>query len=390
MNSVGIIEALLQSARTMYPDTYAFYILDQIMNNPSEEGRRLWQRVLDYLHSEREKMNTYNQLADVHKHVKPYRNTNEYPFINRKHRHKYFIPREVNGKIEYDIYYGNYYTTKTLSDDEYNLLSEDDKVNCSKYENDNKWHLLLQTKNKVATIRDDNTIEFTKNTGNLHQGERGYLFKIFGGYILSNVRQGGVVWYKYINGERRTVPLFEGLRVNIDTLEAHESSKYEIITRVVNRGSSSEMLKEYENVFKLAETVYKVMDRETYIMQARQILLEHNIDAEHSYFYSGHVQELLEQKISMIADPIAYFLLRPMLASYHVRNAVSSGRFSSWFVSEPIDLYVQTKRDIVRDLYKQHNTFKSQIIPCTEYRIPNSHWDIEVMQNGKLVEQYGG
>lgn len=338
-------------------------------------------------------MTLYEEFLDILKNVKPYRGTNEYPFWKRTQRYKYFIPREVNGKIEFDIHYGNRYSNMEISDAQYQKLSAEQQLDWTQNTHGvPSWYKLMTHKNKLLTLRDDNTVEFTHENW-LHQGERGYLSDIIGGWVHSDVKRGGVIWSHNRNGNKLQLPIFHGLRVNPYTLEVHPDSKYEIIHRRIDRKESKQLLDKYSDMFKLLDVMFKTMDRPTFIMQAQSIAQEHNLlrdSGPSSYAYidmleSIKVEEELYKKIT--DDPVAYFIVKSISDNYQIRNAVTSGYFSSWYYAQPLDIYSQTRKNVVNKLYKEHDTFKKVSIPCEQLYIPTSVWGIEILVNGEPVNQ---
>ena len=338
-------------------------------------------------------MTLYEQFSDILKNVKPYRGTNEYPFWKRTQRYKYFIPREVNGKTEFDIYYGNRYENVHISNNDYHKLSAEEQQDWTHNGlGTYSWQKLITHKNKLLTLRDDNTVQFVHQNW-LHQGERGYLANIIGGWVHSDVKRGGVIWTHGREGITKRLPIFNGLRVNPYTLEVHPDSRYEIIHRKIDRKEGNELLDKYSDMFKLLDVMFKTMDRPTFIMQAQSIAREYNLIHDtntNTYSYIDMMESIkVEEALykNMTDDPVAYFIVKSMADNYQIRNAVTSGYFSSWYYSEPIDIYYQVRKSVVNQLYKEHDTFKKVSIPCEQLYIPASIWGIEILVNGKPVSQ---
>ena len=150
----------------------------------------------------------YQRLLKISETQKPYRKSeSRYPFSDRRYGYKHFFKQEVNGVPEFVLCYG--------------------------YDN----HGGID-KNQFARIRSDNSIEFIRVEPFMYQGLRMIMsaFHYRNGYFRSSVRHGGIIYNKLIDeheGIWRIIPIFKGLRMNMDTLEIHDSCKYTFTKKTI-------------------------------------------------------------------------------------------------------------------------------------------------------------
>lgn len=340
--------------------------------------------------------NLYEWLQQREANEKPWRGTNEYPISKRTHRHKYFKVNEENGKKVYDVYYGSSYNRVDISNEDHTKLTAQEKQEYQLYPNysntgisnvNQVWTKWVTSPNKMLTIHDDNTVEFVKDSDWLHQGERGYLSQFVRALVKCESRRGGAIIYRW--HDKKYIPVFKGLRISPDTLQPHPNSNYEIIIRRVARSQASEMLSKYENMFKVAETMCGVMDRDTFLQQTIDTMKDNGLD-NNGWYYGNDVKEAIDKGMELLdTDPAGAFMLFAHGFQNHTfRQAVRNGQFNSWNHEDTFTIMHDTKKKLLRKLYKDYDTFTKTVFESKLQTYPSSVWGVELVVNGKQVEQY--
>ena len=333
----------------------------------------------------------YIGLKQIHETAKPYRNTNNYPYYDRNHRHKYFIPVEVNGEVEYHMHYYWKWTEQHMSVADFEQAKEHMGVRelekWHQYTVDNDvpipyWRKWYRADSPFGIIRSDNSIEFV--TEDFHQGLRMHLTDMTGKYFMRDCKSGGTIMVNHYYAPRQTYkrPMFMNMRVDLDTLEPHESSRYTIDIKTLDRKKSNELFKLQESKFNLLETFYKAMDEESFINDIKDIIKEFDEAQPNAHGHSA-----LQHKAIDLWDT------NPVESS--MMSIIGKGIYNIyWGVRgdklryQPIEFFKCFKRKFRKDLQKTSDIFNKQRYWDFDAYYPTSNWDIELRDsNGNLLKQ---
>ena len=340
----------------------------------------------------------YNRLLEIYKAERNYRGTNEYPYDFRNHRYKYFIPQEVNGKIEFQICYWYEWSRVFMTPTEFH----EKKGSMSKRELD-KWSLTTDdnanqvfrkytnTPRPLGIVRDDNTFEFTIDE-ELSQGDR-YMLSQGKGYFQRSCRHGGTIWVDNEGGwdnraNFKRMPIFKGLRIYMDTMKPHESSIYTTSRKRIDRKKAKVALTEYDTAFTLCETMYKVISPDTFIEDFKATLKEYDSREDKTDKWWSW-----EQKLKLIPIARELFKSDPMGASYLYLKAFGSGHIDYYehntspsLSLTPINFYRGVRNKLVKQIYVEHDAFTREIFTHEE-TMPSSTWAVDVKVNNQLVKR---
>lgn len=335
---------------------------------------------------------SYNRLMWICKNTKPYRNTNEYPYSDRHHRYKYFIPVEVNGKIEFKVHY--YWGSEEIrySMEEFERFSHTlSKIQREKYyryessvENgDIPYMSKFLTKHRpFGVVRDDNTIEILSDR--MGQGDRMIISEQLGvkAYFMQESSSGGVIFTDRYSQANRTLkrPAFKGMRFNITTGELHESSRYKINVKVVDRKKSNELLKEHKDKLAMLKMFYNTTDVATMSADMKGVITKEEMDK--SIDYLQRAREIWE------SDPVAssyYYML-----GYYVGNAYWALRYDNQ-LNPPSLIYKALITKIKKDLQGNSDIFTKHSYWDFDNMYPTARWGLEItdMQGNQLKQIQG-
>ena len=336
----------------------------------------------------------YERLKRITETQKPYRGTTDkYPFSDRKHNYKYFVPVEVNGEIEYHVGYYHKWYTDDMTGDEFNARKDSmDKKELKQWRERTEWDSNARTykpsgeyvrdyKNaKVDLIvRSDNTVEIVTN--NFHQGMR----MIFSAYSYSNgvfqssVNHGGIIYTWTELGVTKTIPIFKGMRFNMDTKEIHPSAGYLATYRTVDRKLSKEAMNLYKDKLNGAFAFITCMDKESFREDIDSVTKELIPDNITSYYWGSESQNKAEK----LADSI--FFEKPVEAIYLYMKSFHVGYYLS-SMAHPSDWIKVFKKKFAKYIHAKHETFSKEYLTHLE-NFKSSQWNIDVTVNGKLVER---
>lgn len=334
----------------------------------------------------------YERLKRITETQKPYRGTTDkYPFSDRNHNYKYFYPREVNGEIEYHVGYYHKWESDSMTTEEFDAKkSSMDKKELGKWREQTQWD--SNARQHVPTglyerdiknpkvdliIRSDNTVEIV--TDNFHQGMR----MIFSAYSYSNgVFQSsnahdGVIYGWRQDGVDRRIPIFKGMRFNMDTREIHPSAQYLVTYRNVNRTKSKEAMNIYRDKLNMAFAFMNVMDREQFENDKESVYAELVSDSNH--WWSKDTTE----KAQTTANEI--FFDRPVEAIYLYMKTMHCGYYLSR-LAHPSDWIRVFKKRFTKFIQLRHDTFDKEYITHLE-PFKSSTWNMDITVNGKMVER---
>jgi hypothetical protein len=336
----------------------------------------------------------YERLKRITETQKPYRGTTDkYPFSDRKHNYKYFVPVEVNGEIEYHVGYYHKWYTDDMTGDEFNARKDSmDKKELKQWHEKSEWDSNARAYQNTGTyernfknpkvdliVRSDNTVEIVTN--NFHQGMR----MIFSAYSYSNgvfqssVNHGGIVYGRRDNGVDIRLPIFKHMRFNMDTMQVHPSAHYIATYRTVDRKLSKEAMNLYKDKLNGAFAFITCMDKESFREDIDSVTKELIPDNITSYYWGSQSQNKAEK----LADSI--FFEKPVEAIYLYMKSFHVGYYLS-SMAHPSDWIKVFKKKFAKYIHAKHETFSKEYLTHLE-NFKSSQWNIDVTVNGKLVER---
>lgn len=343
---------------------------------------------------------TYAELTKQTKAEKPYRGTtNKYPLEKRAYSHKNFQAVERDGKIDYDIYYGDWWEKKTITRAEWLRLLPSERSawegewvsgtrTVAGHRSTESFIRWVTHSHRLAIVRDDNTIEFTAQL--LGQGHRKLFSDLMGGYMSTSSKHGGVIYVKPIRYEESIViPIFKGLRLDLTTLKPHDSTDYTITKRVVNRKAAKDMMSEHQNFLKFSETMFKTMTTESFRSQLKEMREEVEAKCEHDTWWRGLDDACISRADELItSDPIGAAMLYMLGWDIGFTRSMSmdygNGRESDEIVNMS---YQYMKKRYCKEMYSKNDAiFNKEVIKWPN--LPSTTWAMEVTVNDKEVERY--
>ena len=298
----------------------------------------------------------YQRLLKISETQEPYRGSeNRFPFSDRKYGHKYFLKDVVDGVPQFRLCY---YYRKDLSEP-----------------------------NVFGIVRSDNTIEFDVSSRYMHQGLRqimsASLYK--NGYFRSSIKHGGIIYSNRLDEENniwRVIPIFRGLRMNINTLEIHESSKYTFVKKTLSREKSKALLAEYENAYKVAEVMYVNLEQDKISDIIKEIGREYFPkywveNGNYGYLDIDNPKEVMDKADEILkSSPFDSFIL--------YINAVNL----YWKYSSDIkENYNRAKKKIYKVIQKNNDVFNVKEFDYTQ-NISSSAWGLDIKVNNNFVYRY--
>jgi hypothetical protein len=334
---------------------------------------------------------SYESLKWVHENNKPYRGTDKYPITHRAHSYKHFVPQVVDGRTEYHVYYSWNWRDLDITNAEYDKLNISEQKNyVRKWGSTTHWTKWEKVANKIGIVRDDNTFEFVAN--NLHQGIRHFLTRQFRSNVYADCKRGGVILHNRYDGI--FVPIYRGMVVDATSFKPVKD--YEVIIRRVSRKDGKSALKQYEDFLKLAGTMAKASDRKQFLLDmADEVRRALGNDKVNRWISPQEAESLIKIAMDNVnTDEYGAMLMLCYADNVGwVRSAVekvasnlSWGAYSSDAMT-PESWFDLMKTKFSRKIYKEHDTFTKTVYKYGD-RYPQSTWGVEVLVDGKEVDQY--
>jgi hypothetical protein len=350
----------------------------------------------------------YERLERIVQIEKPFRgNVNRYPIGNRKHNTKCFYQRHEGDAVVFDVTYGYKYERNLITNEEYDTLmlaganEETDRIRktpkwdtnadgWSKTEFD--YYTYSNPPNVLGTVRPDNTFEFNEEN-TYHQGERHVLSTWSRGYFTNDSRRGGLIYRVGYNPINAVMPIWKGMRVDCETMRPTQD--YQVFTKQVDRKASKELMAPYKDFYTTAEVMFKAMDWATFIRVAGDVHTQYKPETNkendhHAFNLYGSIAERVKDT-SPIDAAILFMLqmdngnLRWDTLSYLRDGNVRTSRGHE----SPEELFINMKRSINKFIYRAHQETFKRVEHTAGAPFPAGDWGVEVIVDGKQVEQYG-
>ena len=188
----------------------------------------------------------YAKLNEIHKSVAPIRGHKVYPLGFRKYSARHFAPRDDGS---YELWYWNL-SSKNVTRETY-----------------------PEKLSPLAVVHPDNTIEITTTRTmyqsdywmlNVGMGDRDLWQSPRNGNPLigTSVKYGGE-YLQYAN--QRRLPLFKGMRWNLDTGKFHDDHGFTVRKWVVDRKLSDGIRKRYADQIKACKVIVRQFDEKSFI-----------------------------------------------------------------------------------------------------------------------------
>lgn len=298
----------------------------------------------------------YARLLRISENQEPYRGSeNRFPINERRYGHKYFLKEIVDGVPQFKL--------------------------CYWYRNDP-----VTEPNVFGIVRSDNTIEFAVDGHYMHQGLRQIMSgNYYKGYFSSSIRHGGIIYSKKVDEENntwKTIPIFKGLRMNIDTMEIHESSKYTFVKKTINRQKSKAVLDKYENAYKVAEVMFINLDKDKLYDITKEIGREYFPECwvengNYSYINIDDPKKVMAKADEILeSSPFDSFMLYINAMSIWWRHR-----------DDMKECFTKAKKKIYKAMQKNKDVFDVKEFDHTQSLV-GSEWGVDVKVNGNLVHRY--
>ena len=334
---------------------------------------------------------TYDRLKTITESNKPYRgSTNRYPFQYRHQSSKYFFAEVVDGKTEYHVVYGKKWFEVEVSKEEHDKAYALNDGQEWRYRRRGNVYVKQDiAPDVILIVRDDNTVEFTADA--LHQGTRYFLTQNVRGYFEANCKLGGAVYRKTEYGGGSTnIPIFKGLRVDAQTMEVHESSKYEVRLPRVDRKKSKQAVAKYELPLMIARTMLTMMDFNAFANELKEATEEMNEAFKDANSWQKDVRAQMQQYAlaNMDSDPLRSVTLSMVAFDISHARSIASG-WTKGFVSgyTQLNMYDAVITKMKKQTYLKDDTFTYDVVKSGE-SLTSCGWKTKLFVNGKETKQY--
>lgn len=216
----------------------------------------------------------------------------------------------------------------------------------------------------MGYVHSDDTFEFT-NTRNWasYNCKQDVLNRLFDAFWLTRLsREGGMVLIKrdfHTRMPDRSVQyiVFDGLRVNIKTLELHPSSNHYVEATYLDKKLTKALRSKYEDEFKAARAFIMAANMETLRQDS------HNIK-------SVYERDIYEKFVSYIWKELTVRSFRNSAVSY--LNNVLEEQKTTWFD--------RAKKKILEGIYLEEKPFKTRYLQAGE-RLPTGNWGFKIVKH---------
>lgn len=328
----------------------------------------------------------YKRLLSVAHSVPPYRGTtNRFPTANRRDNNKYFLMGEEDGEKIFNIVYGDRYVRKDITKEEHDEYLAQGKAAGHSSASD-VYYTWEKAPNFMGIVRPDNSYEFTGST--YAQGEHYFLSKCSQGWFNTDSRRGGMLYRPKAGNRTKMYPIYRGMKMDCETMLPLEEDIV-ITGRKVYRKAGKDLLKRYEDFYKICEVMCKNMNSETFEETATSIYNEYKpIEGGWDWMKDTEMAFALADSLIHQAPFDALIMYALALDVYGMRWTVRHGAVHAVVNTVPMNAFEATKRKLNKYLYTQNeNVFNPMQYAMGDY-LPASEWGYTITVGGEEVEQY--
>jgi hypothetical protein len=153
---------------------------------------------------------------------------------------------------------------------------------------------------------------------------------------------------------------------------------FSVFVKNVDRSKSKALVKSYEKLFKVSETMFKAMDHASFKASAREVIT----DIDNYVCNWGKTDELFTKGFGLIEES-PFDAMTYMILGLNINYCLSTLAHNEY---EPHALYVSAKKSILKELYRRNPIFTEREFKAGE-TYPASTWGITLRVDGKEVEQ---
>jgi hypothetical protein len=243
----------------------------------------------------------------------------------------------------------------------------------------------------MGTARSDNTYEFhmSSNRSSYGNGEAALMSRLTPGSIRSCSTLGGCVYTnKYSDNFqviRHEYPVFEGMRVNMRDGSIHESSKFVLETKIINRKESKKYRAPHENMFKVADAMFKAMNQDDIKLEIGDHVLAYK-----AMSFDTEEQAIEDYALQNINDPVGTIMRLAVVNNY---TACHSSWWSRSRVQFDKALMVKAmKVNFYEYIYQREEVNNPNIFVWKQTlpgeKLPTASWGQRITVNGVVVKRY--
>jgi hypothetical protein len=341
----------------------------------------------------------YTKLYDIHTTVAPIRGHKVYPLGFRKYSARHFTPRNDGS---YELWYWNLSSKN---------ITEAEKMS------------------PLAVVHPDNTFEIT-STRTMYQSDYWMLnagmqsvplwatstttLPVNGNPLISTSVKYGGEYLQYEN--QRRLPLFKGMRWNLDTGKFHDDHGFTVRKWVVDRKLSDGIRKRYADQIKACKVMVRQFDEKSFIRfvndiaeDAEAFVKPHfdKVDIQMHYAHGMVWDKLKWGGISEKLDPITN-IVRPhvmdmankdllgALYTYAIYKGVSGisrmRSYPEWALRRLVESGDYEFEFILNkffyELINEEDAFKAITYECNDPQASLGKWGCEIeLANGSIVQQ---
>jgi len=327
----------------------------------------------------------YKRLLSIANSVTPYRGTaNRFPIGSRRENNKFFLVGEEEGKATFNIVYGDRYFKKDITKEEYDEYLAQGRA-AGNSSATGEYYTWERAPNFMGLVRSDNSFEFT--AAHYGQGEHYFLSKCSQGFFNTDSRRGGMLYTLSRDG-KKMYPIYRGMRVDCETMLPVD--KDIVITgRKVNRKEGKDLLKRYEDFYKICEVMCKSMDGKTFEQTATAIYNEYKATDEAGFNIKTEMAFALADSLIHQAPFDSLILYALSLDVHGIRWTVRNGGNHPYHSDvSPMNAFVAIKRKLNKYLYTQNESVFEPVQYAMGEHLPASEWGYTITVGGEEVTQY--
>ena len=342
----------------------------------------------------------YTKLNEIHKNVAPIRGHNVWPLGFRKYSARHFAPRNDGS---YELWYWNL-SSKNITDAE--KLSP------------------------LAVVHPDNTIEIA-TTRTMYQSDYWMLnvgmqvvplwaksttdLPVNGNPMISTSVKYGGEYLQYAN--HRRLPLFKGMRWNLDTGKFHDDHGFTVRKWVVDRKLSDGIRKRYADQIKACKVMVRQFDEKSFIRFMNDITEdaeafvkpyfdkeELQIHYAHGLVWDKRAWGQTGEKLAPVIDKVRPYVmdmankdLLGALYTYAIYKGVSGVARMRHYPEWALRRLAEESKDyefefilnkFFYELIDAENAFKAITYDCNDPQASLGKWGCEIeLANGSIVQQ---